>query len=306
MTRPHIRSTPRRRGCGCALLAFLAALTLLISAAAAVALFAPGIVLRLFTFDSRGDVEQFWQTLESQTTDAPAPLPESLFARLPTSTPPMIAAAPTSAPTPEPLPTQSAAPPTDAPPTETPTPTATPVNPYHVWFRYAEAPSTVFVIAEGYMDLSFNRGGLFANAAWVGESHLGKPLGIVEFAEEALPLLCATYFNGCRTPLYRVDRVDFRPGGMVLYGSINAGVQWQQVGLALRLNEDRRTLALAGIVLNGEVFAPPTSGRLADILNDAIGRGNQALQVMRLESPPYDLRLSEIWFSDGLFVAVME
>lgn len=274
------------------MLALVAALTLVISAAA-VALFAPGVVLRLFSFDSRGDVDQFWQTLESQATDAPAPLPESLFARLPTSTPPMIADAATETPP-------------GLPSIEMPTPTATPVNPYQVWFRYAEAPSTVFVIAEGYMDLSFNRGGLFANAAWVGESHLGKPLGIVEFAEETLPLLCATYFNGCRTPLYRVDRVDFRPGGMVLYGSINAGVQWQQVGLALRLNEDRRTLALAGIVLNGEVFAPPTSGRLADILNEAIGRGNQALQVMRLESPPYTLRLSEIWFSDGLFVAVME
>lgn len=290
--------TSRRWSCCCALLISLLSLAF-VTIAVTVVLLAPETVLRLFSFEARGDIEQYWQTLESQTTAAHAPIPESLFARLPTSTPPPTVAVPTGAPTLESALLTA---------TESPisTPTDAPVNPYQAWFRYAEAPLVVFVRAEGYMDLSFNRGGLFANAAWVGESHLGKPLAILEFPEEALTLLCEIYFNRCQTPLYRVDDVDFRPGGMVIYGSISIGIGWQRVGVALRVNEDRRTLGLGGVILNGEVFAPPTSGRLADILNEAIGRGNQALRTLHLDAPPYSLRLSEIWFTDGLFLAVME
>lgn len=309
MTSSHTgQPSAKRRGCFRLLLIGCAPL-LLITCIAVAALLSPGTVLRLFNFDRRGDLETFWHELEPEVTQAIL-LPPVLREQLPTAT-----RAPTLTPTRSaPLAAQPTvteipliADPTELPFTpETPTPTPTPTSIYQAWFRTSTIPEVVLVKAEGYMNLSFHRTGLFANAIWVGESYVGQQLGILEFEETAVEMLCELYFNNCRTPFYRVDRVDFRRGGMVVYGGINVGFWWQDVGVALVLNPDNRSLRFAGVLLDEELYAPPTQGRIADVINDLVTRGNAALQQLTIQADAYTLHFSEMWFDEDRFVAVLQ
>lgn len=311
------------------LLVLLIALALTV----AVALIAPGLVLQLLSFNPQGDVETFWETIEQTENSQPSQqveissgdgvvprrLPQALIARQPTAStlpptptlaaatqlPPTLIAATQAPPT---LATATQLPPTptliattQAPPTLAPTGT---VNPYADWFAQASVPAGVVVTGSG-LTLGLQADDTFASALWFGESIDGGSLGIVEFPESAIPNMCARVFNGCRTERYRIDRVDFRPGGLMVYGSVNVGMVWQSLGVALLLDDDKRSLHVAGVIVGDTVYQAPTSGPIATVLNDLTRRGNAALAGLRVQGGGYDLPLTELFFDDDRFIAVL-
>jgi hypothetical protein len=308
------RLTSRPRWALRLLLALLVALALV----AAIGLLAPGLVLQLLSFAPQGDVETFWEIIEQaesvesiperdgppQDGGVPRRLPEALIARQPTASPTALPPTPTEVLTATPAAaTEPPATVTPIPPTLTPAPTGT-VNPYADWFAEAAVPSGVMVTGSG-LTLGLQANDTFASALWFGTSIDGNSLGIVEFPESAIPNMCAKVFNGCRSDRYRIDRVDFRPGGLMVYGSINLGVLWQSLGVALLLDEDKRSLRVAGVIINDTVYQAPTSGPIASLLNDLTVRGNAALAGLRVQGGGYDLPLTELFFDDERFIAVL-
>jgi hypothetical protein len=302
------RLTSRRRW-------ILLALTLLalVCTAVIIALAAPGVVLQILSFAPRGSVESFWQEVETvagepSSADALVPrrLPESLILLQPTAAPTLPPSTPTPAPTMNPASATTALPPTHtpSPPTITPSPTES-ANPFAGWFSQATVPSGVVLSAEGYLRLALSADDTFASALWFGESVAGESLGIVELHESAIPALCSQIFNNCRTDRYRIDRVDFRPGGLMVYGSINLGVGWQSLGVALLLDDSRRSLRAAGVIVGDAVYQVPSGGPIASILSDLAARGNAALERLRVQGAGYDLGLTELFFDDDRFIAVL-
>lgn len=319
-SRPIKRLTSRPRWG----LRLLLVLLIMLALGVAVALLAPGLVLQLLNFAPQGDIETFWETIEhaeavenprddAAENGVPRRLPEALVARQPTPShtpPPPTPTVFTTATTALSQATATLAatlPPateTAQPPTFIPSPTGT-VNPYADWFASASVPPGVVLTSEGFLTLGLQAGDTFASALWFGESITGGSLGIVEFQETAIPSLCEKLFNGCRTERYRIDRVDFRPGGLLVYGSVNIGALWQSLGVALLLDDDRRSLRVAGVIIGRMVYQAPSSGPIASVLNDLAGRGNAALSGLRVQGGGYDLPLTELFFDDDRFIAVL-
>ena len=301
-------------------LIILVVLALLIGSAI---LFGPQLLLRALDFVPRGKVETYWTQLEQQASVEPQPLPAILSTRRPT----VVAALPTdtrqpgtatftaaptltAAPVAIPVSPAAAMPDQATPlPSDTPTPTdpPTPTNPYADYFSVAFEPDSVRVLARGYLNLSVQGSQTFANALWVGRDTNDQPFGVAEFDESAIPALCQQYFKNCVSPHFRVDQVDFRPGGMMVYGSVNVlGLYWQPVGVALLLDSTRTHLKLAGMVWNGEVYEMPTNGPLASTLKDLANRGNAALDHLNIYASGYDLTIAELYFDDTRLMVVLK
>ena len=317
------RFTPRR---------FLILLLALVAVGLLLVLVLPTIMLRVLNFVPRGDLQDFWNEVQHETRTAPIALPSILQTRLPiqvvalptaTATNTTVPAAATATPQPTqpvvkrttPLaratqPATEAAAPTLVPSeTLTPSPTlvSTATNPYAAWFSSAFEPDKVRILSKGHIDLTLNGGDAFANALWVGKDTDDLPLGIAEFDENAIPQLCAVYLNNCRDPRFRIDKVDFRPGGMLVYGSVNvANLFWQQVGVVLLLDENGLTLKIAGMIWNDEVYEVPKTGQVAVTLNDLTARGNAALSTLDIFAPGYDLTIAQMYLDDNRFIVVLK
>jgi len=314
---------PRRR-----LRRFLIVLIILTTLIGAALLFGPALILRALNFVPRGSVETYWHEVEQQSiTSEPQALPAILSTRLATR----VALAPTAVSTEQvsntpsvtPMPTlarTATVPPTGSPqatalPTNTPTsvstpiptPTPTPTNPFADYFSSAFQPQKVHIFSRGYLDLSMNGSQTSANALWIGKDTGNQPLGIIEFDENAIPQLCQLYFNNCRDPRFRIDKVDFRPGGMEVYGSINVvGLFWQQVGVVFLLDANNVTLHLGGMIWNDEIYEVPKSGQIATTLTDLTNRGNAALKGLTIDADNTHMTIAQLYFDDNRFIVVLK
>jgi hypothetical protein len=301
----------------------------LVALALVLALVLPPIMLRVLNFVPRGNVQSFWNEVQQETGTAPAALPSILQTRLP----PEVVALPTSTQTlsatpttiipptlqptlTKPVATQAAvtAQATETPsetlvPTLPPSPTVTPTatNPYAAWFSSAIEPERIRIFSKGYLDMTLSSSKAFADALWVGKDTNDLPLGIIEFDENAIPQLCALYFNNCRDPRFRIDKVDFRPSGMLVYGSLNiANLFWQQVGVVMVLDDKGLTLKVAGMVWNEEVYEVPKTGPIATTLTDLTSRGNAALSTLDIFATGYEMTIAQMYFDDNRFIVVLK
>ena len=304
---------------------FLILLLALLALSLVLVLVLPTIMLRVMNFVPRGDLQNFWNEVQLETGTAPAALPSILQTRrpvvvnaLPTASATSSLIAPSATQTPR-IPSatpqvasqalETAAPTLLPSATSTPAPTLepTPANPYADWFSSAFEPAKVRILSRGHIDLTINGGDAFANALWVGQDTGDLPLGIAEFDEEDVPHLCEVYLNNCRDPRFRIDKVDFRPGGMLVYGSINIlNLFWQQVGVVLLLDENGLTLKIAGMIWNDEVYEVPKTGQVALTLNDLTERGNAALSTLDIFARGYDLTIGQMYLDDNRFIVVLK
>jgi len=274
-------------------------------------------------------------TVTSTPTTSPTPTPTTSPTPTPTTSPtptPTETGTPTLTPAPErtssavPLRTTSTRiPPTDtatASPTPTatltptpsatasPTPSATPAPTFTptASFQRIQTPPELHISAPGYIDVRVPSERTYADSLVFAQNAAGKVVAAVVFREDALRGLCDTWLNGCRSTLYRIDSVDFRPGGVILYGSLTVGTLAQQVGVAMILDEvsSGYRFRLAGLVYNGVVYAVPETGSIAEITRDLLQRGNTALRLLTLEAADIDLRLRQVVLDDESLSLVWE
>ena len=246
----------------------------------------PGVVLQLVGFTPKGSVDEFWQDLELQVT------PVNIVGNLP------------------PVPPQGAGsglPGTGA----TPTPviisgldgasvaedvSSTPPD-YNGWFQTASIPQ-VLVVSSSTGSVTVNTSEAYVSDARFGMGVDGFPLGVIEYQENALPGICATWLRGCVTDQFAVTVVDFRPGGLLVNGTVNVGGVTQSLGLALGLGADGKSMVPQGIVLGGQLYAIPQSGDIADYVAEAVSRSNEALGQLQVQADGRSLGLVQMQIMD--------
>ncbi len=309
-----------KRGC---LLKILMLLSLIALAYIVLGPLIARFVLGLLGFDYIGDPDEVWTDYIIDPTayvgyDTP---PEFVIGQRPTDPPPPTAT-PIQMPTIRPdLPTST---PHTPQPTATVAPTATPIpqtntvatsepsaSGYKTWFVTYRPPNQVIVrsaTTDGKpVSVQADQADAIAETFLVGESVAGQPLAIAEYHESALASLCEFWMNGCRNDRYRIDRIDFREGGMIVYGDINVGdLGWYEgIGIALRLQADRITFEPAGMIWGGELFDLPDSGPLADQIAHLARVGNNGLVNLHMDLDNFSLELAELRLNDDSLLLIL-
>jgi hypothetical protein len=104
---------------------------------------------------------------------------------------------------------------------------------------------------------------------------------------------------------YQLTGVDFRPSGAILYATVNVSGFSQQIGAVLRVDGTGRQFEVAGIDVNGQLFAPP-SNDIAQILYDIEARGNAALSQFSLQANGVQYALTNMIVDDNYLTLVMQ
>lgn len=302
-----------KRGC---LLKILMLISLIALAYVALGPLIGRFVLELIGFDYIGDPDEVWTDYIIDPTayvgyDTP---PEFVIGQRPTDPPP-----PTATPIQMPTIRPDLPPATQADlsrPTATTAPTVTPSgviantsgSGYKAWFVTYRPPNQVIVRSGGVtVQADQAADDAVAETFLVGESVAGQPLAIAEYQESALASLCEFWMDGCQNDRYRIDRIDFRDGGMIIYGDINVGdmVWYEGIGIALRLKADRITFEPAGMVWEGELFDLPDSGPLAEQIAHLAQVGNNGLVDLRMDLDNFSLELAELRLNDDSLLLIM-
>lgn len=335
-------TAPQRRGCWRTVRIAVLVLVLLAGGLLLLIRFAPATLLQVAGFVPEGDVEIFWTNLGifAPDTDDATAIAELVGVPLVLTQAPTLAATPSPlpslTPTPSPSPT-SIAPPvtseavsqaTPSPlPSNTPLPTpsisATPVVSDDAEVVDPNAPSVVslaglfgdplaldmFAMSASVpvpITLALETDQIAAEFFQIGDDLAGDPLGLIQYNEEGVDILCRSWPDFCDNQSYSIIDVDFRERGAIIYAEINvSNVYWQEVGVALLLNEDNVSFQPVGLILDGEALSFPTSGPVANTLNTLIARGNEALQSATIRSGPYELRLSALRLTETSATIVM-
>lgn len=248
----------------------------------------PGVILRFIGFTPRGSVETFWEEQAAQMT------PISIVGNLPAAPPTVVgspASVPGSTPTPVIVAGATATPPSSSPPA------GAGGGDYFGWFQSASVPQTLSITSTtGSVSASLAEA--YVADARFGTGVDGFPLGVIRYQENAIDGICATWLRGCATDQFRLSAVDFRPGGMIVYGSVTAGGLAQSLGLVLTIGPDGKSLMAQGIVLGGQLYAVPQSGDIASYVAEAISRSNQALGQLQVQAAGMNLGLVQMQFMD--------
>jgi hypothetical protein len=242
--------------------------------------FAPQVILTHLDFEARGLLEDFWADRRfavDVTESAPAPR------RLPTR---------------DPLPALLLALPTAALQPAQPTPLNSPDLPVD---RLA-APIYINLYAEGYVDVTVPTDQTFAESFAFVRQPDDAVTAAFAFREKALTQICSVWLNDCQMPLARLESVDFRQDGVIVYGSVFLGAFWQTLGVILVPADGGQGVgfALGGVVIDGKVYRVPRTGAVADALSDLLDRANRALDRLTLRTPNYTLALRQIALDDRL------
>jgi hypothetical protein len=249
--------------------------------------FAPQVILTQFEFEEQGALEDYWvawrfeidPTLNAPAQRRPLPTRDPLAA--------LLLALPTVTPQPE-------------QPTPLPAPT--------LLIERLTAPNYINLYAEGYVDVTVPTDQAFAESFTFARQSGGEIAAAFAFRENALDQICSVWLNDCELPLVRVESVDFRQDGMIVYGSVFLGAIWQTLGVILVLDEGDQGMAFAlgGVVIDETVYRVPRTGPVAETLGDLLDRANRALGRLTLRTTDYTLALRQITFDDGLMTLLWE
>lgn len=241
----------------------------------------PGVILQFVGFTPKGDVNTFWQRQSVQMT------PFEVVPGIPAIS---TAAGGDSVAVPgQPGGLGGAAGETDVD--------------YTTWFTTYTVPGALNVnsAAGAY---TVDTADTYAQTAWFGEAADGFPLGIIEYREDALRGICATWLQGCETDQFSVSAVDFRINGVVVSGQANVGGIVQPVGLVLTLGSDMKSFLAQGVVIGGQLYAVPTTGDIAVLVTEAVTRSNELLSDFRVTTSGMSVGLVQIRITDSTLALV--
>lgn len=249
--------------------------------------FAPQVILTQFEFEEQGALEDYWVARQFE-----------LDPTLNTPTQRRLL------PTRDPLPALLLALPTATPQPEQPTPLPAPT----LFVERLTAPNYINLYADGYVDVTVPTDQAFAESFTFARQSGGTIAAAFAFRETALEQICRVWLNDCQIPLARVESVDFRQDGMIVYGNVFLGAIWQTLGVILVLDEGDggMAFALGGVVIGERVYRVPRTGPVAERLGDLLDRANRALERLTLRTNDYTLALRQITLDDGLMTLLWE
>lgn len=292
-------SSNKRLGCRRIGLLLLIFLVTLLTVGVVFFQFFLGTAVQLIGFRPEGRVDNYWATVQ-----------ETRAAALPT----LIQTA-----TPEPT-ALSTVPSLTRPPlaalTFTPTPSSTPINPITAvlgdasdveFFRAVMTPSGFRIASAGIFDVSVQAADLRVDRLLLGESISGVPMAIVEYDEQIVEEICVFLPNMCSDERYKIDSVDLRDEGAIIYGTIpGLSSDVDQFGVIVLLNSDELSITTIAIVMDGTVYSVPESGTIRESIDNLSALFNQMIVNLRLVAPPYQLKTARLIFKEGKIIIIME
>lgn len=296
--------------------------------------FGPELVLRGLNFTPEGSVDAVWETIALEPApflggidDGEGESSGVVIGRLPTPTLPIILEADFTEVPIDPSPTGTPAPthtlpaqvivlssPTDAlsatptnTPAETPTISVTATTDPRTAFRRITTPDILNVISPGYLDVTAPARSVYAESLIFSQNQLGERLVVAVFDEDSLDGLCAEWLNDCTHPLLKVNSVDFRPDGMIVYGTVRlTDAITRDLGVAMRLDRSEEILQfrMVGVVLDGTIYRLPATGQVAEVTRELLRRGNDALAALTLRAGEHEYALRNIVLDDDRLMIV--
>jgi hypothetical protein len=160
----------------------------------------------------------------------------------------------------------------------------------------------------GGQEYSVQPGASDSYDASVGQDSAGVQTALISVDENGLyQEICfrdSTICNGGNGQ-YQLTGVDFRPSGAILYATVTLSGFTQQIGAVLQVDSTGRRFVVAGIDVNGQLYAPPNND-IAQILYDIEARGNQALGQFTLQANGVQYNLSSMSVDDNYLTLVMQ
>jgi hypothetical protein len=143
----------------------------------------------------------------------------------------------------------------------------------------------------------------------VGSNAAGAQVATVNFTEAGLMQMCYQRTDLCSNtnPQYRNARIDLRPGGGVVYADVYVqqfGI-WQPIGVVLRLDASGRQLEVAGVDVNGRLYALPPN-EISEQISQIVTGGNEALRQLSLEAGGGRYLLTSIRIDDQTVTLVLQ
>ncbi|MBN1313010.1 MAG: hypothetical protein JXB30_16480 [Anaerolineae bacterium] len=137
---------------------------------------------------------------------------------------------------------------------------------------------------------------VFASRLERGQMSDGRPAYFIEFDEAGLNQYLNYWFGkwASEHAQLRDTRVKLLPGGLIIYGEINLGVRWQQVGVTFHLDDSGRQLAFTGVDVDGEFLTSPPVGPIAQGIEALEAEGNRALREVRFIDPEGELAIQQV------------
>ncbi len=238
---------------------FLIGLVVVLVLGAAVYRFAPELLLRLLDAQPQGTVEEVWAEIVKAATVVPSPIP-------------------TLNPSPYPTLNSTRNPARNSTLIPTLSPTAEPA-PVHTSL---DVP--VHLLAPGYINIRLQPDETFAEQFELISEVSGTQTAVIRYREDALLAFCAVWAIYCDNPRFRVEALDFRADGLVVYANINvANLWWQAVGIALRTTGERTEFRVLGVIWNETLFTLTPDSPLARTTSDLLERGMAALNTLEIE-----------------------
>jgi len=245
----------------------------------------PGLILQVVGFRPQGSVDNLWTQVAATPFEV---------VNLPPAPPAMQNETVGGGPTPTPV---SVAGNSGGAGGSAPAQGSAGASPYQSWFQSYNVPAEIQV-SSTTGSVTLRTAESFTDAAWFGQAVDGAPLAVISYNEAALDGICRTWLRGCVTEQFQVTAVDFRSGGLLVYGTASLGGLTQALGLALVLGPDMKSVAAQGVVLNGRLYGVPASGDIASYVNQAVAQTNTALSQLRVQADGYALGLVQIRLTD--------
>jgi len=132
----------------------------------------------------------------------------------------------------------------------------------------------------------------------VGMSAAGVDTAIVSLTEEELNTLCRQRTTLCTTGdgQIRGASIDLRTGGAVVYAEFHipqTGL-WQRAGVVVTINEQRNTLTVAGVDIDGTLYTIPEDG-IATTLYSLMIEANRLIQETVVTVGGQNYRIREFY-----------
>lgn len=274
---------------------------LIVAACAATFRFLPDILLIAFEAKPQGNIDDMWASLVA-TNNPSVPRQNVLSTYPPTTAPTAVHSSPSV--TTEPVQSQSqistpALSGSEGLTLASPENTATPVA--------FDSRESIRIFSPGYIDIQLTADETFAESIEFEVDDNGEPVGIVRYEEAALQEFCTHWQDYCENPRFRLEALEFRNGGFIVYASLNiANLWWQDVALAVRVHDHQVGFEVVGIIWNNVVYALSPSSPLTQTVNSLLERGNQALQQLQIQIGTARFQIDQLDFEDNALTIVLQ
>lgn len=121
---------------------------------------------------------------------------------------------------------------------------------------------------------------------------------LIEFDEAGVNQYLNYWFGGGIESGLENVWFDLKPGGIVMYADVDLNGQWQRSGAVFHLDETQRQFVFDGVDIDGQLYAAPPYGPVAESFTLLEKSGNRALRELKFVDADGELYIEQIVLSE--------